>query len=380
MLHFFLVYVIISVRDYVNLVEYITERGKKMDKDHPNSSTRDNASVSADNSTKSNEHNSTHHSSSGHHHHRSYYPYGSSSHHSSSHHSSSHRSSHSSSSKKSSSKSKKSRTKYKSKSKKKLIIGAIVSLLILFSIAGYTVYNELILPRMVEPALEQVVSVMQDEKYVSAVTKELRRLYEDGQVSGSDVEKYLQAHDPSVADYMPGAVYTGKSENGSSEEKASSASSGTTGNSSEQKSDNSSAAKSSSTSSSDKSSGGTSKSSLGVNSVNVIDDDDTSTAAGSRYSNSVSHSYDLDTSDTNESEEKKQLSTEDLYAKAKRIMTPSDFSTAMSIGSKIDKCKAKSLINDNDALIAYVQSVLTPDEYSTGLTLYSKYYNELIGD
>ena len=59
-------------------------------------------------------------------------------------------------------------------------------------------------------------------------------------------------------------------------------------------------------------------------------------------------------------------------------MTPSDYSTAMAIGSKLDVSKAKSLMNDKDALMSYIQSSLTPDEYSTGLSLYAKYANAIL--
>ncbi len=318
---------------------------------------------------------SHHHNSSGHHHHShhhsSYAPYNSSSHHSSSHHSSSRRSS--SSGKTSANKSNK---KYKSKSKIKLIIGAVISLLIILGIAGYTVYRAVIVPRMIEPTLEQVAEVMQDEKYTSAITKELRRLYEAGQVSGTDVEKYLEANDPSVSDYIPGAVYSGKTENSSA---------GTASKSNAASENNQTAAsdKKSDSSKSESKSSGTSKSSMGVNSVKIIDENDNSTAAGSRYSDSAVNNYYLDTdsgSSDIQPEEKKKLTSEDLYAKAKKVMTPNDFSTASAIGSKLDVGKAKSLMNDNSALIAYIQSVLTPDEYSTALTIYSKYYNAIFED
>ena len=320
-------------------------------------------------------HSSSHHHSSGssHHHHRSYAPYNSS-HHSSSHHSSSHHSSdRRNSSKKSADKSNK---KYRSKSKTKLIIGAVISFLIILVIAGYTVYRAVIVPRMIEPALEQVAEVMQDEKYTSAITKELRRLYEAGQVSGTDVEKYLEANDPSVSDYIPGAVYSGKTENSSA---------GTASKSNAASENNQTAAsdKKSDSSKSESKSSGTSKSSMGVNSVKIIDENDNSTAAGSRYSDSAVNNYDLDTdsgSSDIQPEEKKKLTSEDLYAKAKKVMTPNDFSTASAIGSKLDVGKAKSLMNDNSALIAYIQSVLTPDEYSTALTIYSKYYNAIFED
>lgn len=247
---------------------------------------------------------------------------------------------------------------YKSKSKKKLIFGVVISSLILLIIAGYAVYKVFIVPKMIEPALEKVAEVMQDEKYTSAITNEIRRLYEAGQISGPDIEQYLKQHDAQSSEYIPDAVSKNDSDTPPESDPDSNSSD------SSQKENDSSSNKNNDTS----------KSSMGVNTVKIRDEN-TSVSNGSRYSeNSTSKEYNLDSSDKTPS--KPNYSS--IYERAKAVMTPSDYSTAIAIGSKIDTNKAKSLMNDREALIAYVQSTLTPDEYSTGLSLYAKYYNAII--
>lgn len=249
-----------------------------------------------------------------------------------------------------------------------LIWGVVISSLIILVIAGYAAYKIFIVPKMVEPALEKVAEVMQDDEYTSAITKEIRRLYEAGQVSGKDIEQYLEKHDANVSDYIPGAVYKGGSDTSSDSNTPSSDRTAAS-----QKQNDSSSNKSNDTSTNK--SNDTSTSSLGVSSVNIRDEN-TSAGSGSRYSeNNTSNEYNLDSSS---STQKKTNSSDSIYERAKAVMTPSDYSTAMAIGSKIDVGKAKSLMNDKDALMSYIQSTLTPDEYSTGLSLYAKYANAIL--
>lgn len=294
-------------------------------------------------------HHRHHHSSDGSHHHHSshssYYPYSGSNHHNTR---SKFKKVKVMNKRKGSQSSHNSRKNgYKKKTNRRLILAVVLSALVFLSIAGYAAYKIIIVPKIVEPALEKAAEVMLDDKYTAAITKEIRRLYEAGQVSGPDIEKYLTEHDENVSDYIPDAVYKGES-------------------------DNSAAAPSEKSTSAPKTEKqNTTKSSLGISTVKVRDENE---ETDSGVSDSNEYTLDSQPSDTVQ----KGSSSKDLYAKAKAVMSASDYSTAMEIGSKIDIGKAKSLMNDNAALINYIQSTLTPDEYSTALSLYAKYANAIL--
>ncbi|MDO5398878.1 MAG: hypothetical protein Q4G33_13215, partial [bacterium] len=296
-----------------------------------------------------------HHSEGSHRRHSSYYPYGGSDRHNTR---SKYKKVKKMNKRKSSHSSHRSREKgYKRKVNRRLILAVVLSAFVFLSIAGYAAYKIIIVPRLVEPALEKAAEVMLDDKYTSAITKEIRRLYEAGQVSGPEIEKYLTEHDENVSNYIPDAVYKGTSDTPTAAAPAE---------------------KESSAPKAEKKS--TSKSSLGISSVNVREDDEDHSSAdntdSSSYDISASNEYSLDSSSSGS--EKKTQTSKDLYAKAKEVMTASDFSTAVSIGSKIDVSKAKSLMNDQNALMSYIQSTLTPDEYSTAISLYAKYSNAIL--
>ena len=255
---------------------------------------------------------------------------------------------------------------YKRKVNRKLILAAVISALVFLSISGYAVYKLLIIPKLVEPALEKVAEVMLDDKYESAITKEIRRLYEAGQVSGPEIEKYLIDHDENVSDYIPDAVYKGGSYNPVSDQNN----------------------KATPTQAPKTSSQNKAKSSLGIHSVNVRNEDEdptdnitdntiTDNTTGNTDSNTApANGYPLDS--TSSSVLNKEYSSSELYAKAKAVMSASDYATAMTIASKIDINKIKSLKDDQTALVNYIQSTLTPDEYTTAISLYAKYANAIL--
>ncbi len=297
----------------------------------------------------SNEHSSEHteHSHSSHHHSGSH-------HHSSHHHSSSHHSSYSQPYGYGSSSSRSRRWKKQNKNavnysrkkkgslnksnKIKLIIAIIICVLILLAIAGYEIYNAYIVPNYVSPVLEEVVGVMQDEKYTSGITKEIQRLYDIGQISGPEIEQYLENHSETQA----------SEDNSTTEQKASQS--------------NNTAPQTNSTDSN----------TLGINSVKVKDN--TAQPSVHYYS---SQKKKLTPDNTVSMKELQNMSSDELYAKAKSIMSAEDFSAAMSLRSKISVSKVKELRNNSDALMQYIQSTLTADEYSNMLYIYAKYSNHL---
>lgn len=236
----------------------------------------------------------------------------------------------------------------KNNNKIKLIIAIIICILIILAIAAYEIYDSLILPNYVKPVLEEVVTVMQDDKYTDKITQEIRRLYDLGQISGDEVEHYLEQHEKNSS----------------------------TGNSSDVSTENNTAKTQSDSVSDDNSNSThtTSTSPLGQNRVNVNDND--SSTSGSHYYLDSSSSEPTAIPDS-EKINPATMSYDSLIAKAKSVMSADDFATAMSMKSKISLSKVKELRSDSSALLQYIQTSLTPDEYSTLLSLYAKYANIL---
>jgi len=226
------------------------------------------------------------------------------------------------------------------RNKLKLIIAIIICLLVLVSITVYEIYTAFIVPRIVKPVLEEVVTIMQDDRYTSGITREIKRLYEAGEIAGPEVEKYLEQH-------------TGtENESSHPEEKPPAQNTSTEQNNTDN-----------------------TTSSLGITPIKVKDNNSPSSKVN--YYSSGKKVTKPASDNTVSIKELQTMSSDELYAKAKSIMSAEDFSLAMSLRPKISVSKIKALKNDTTALMEYIKSVLTPEEYADMLYIYTKYSNHL---
>lgn len=309
-------------------------------------------------------HGGSHHdSSSHHHHHRSYSGDYHHSHSSSGHGSRKHRSRkyrrRCFSKRRKAAKQRKRGSMKKSKSKLKLIIASVICSIALLVIGGALFYEIHIVPKYIKPALSELSFMLQDEKFTNGITREIRRLYNEGLIYSKEVEDYLMRH-PELPDRTSAPKNDSEApvspQNNVPESGNTNTDDGKQRNSTE-----------------------TSVTGMGVAIVNVRDENSTDRSNSSYYgtSGSAQNNQSGTPSDTISVTELQTLSQDELYERAKKIMTPSDFAMALSLRPKLDLGKVKELRSDSQALLEYVQSALTPDEYSTMLTIYAKYANHL---
>lgn len=237
-----------------------------------------------------------------------------------------------------------------------IVLVSVVVFVGLIAAAGAGLYKYYVVPNYIEPALVQVTSIFDDDDFTEGITKEIKRLKEEGKLSGEEVEKYLAKH----------------------EEKASESADASAGDASESAADK--------TDGSGASSGGETaqtQSNLGMANIKVRDESsESSGSARTHYykdSGDGGADYELEgetPKNTVSKSDLKDMSSEELYAKAKSIMSAADFSKAMALKDKVDISRLKALkAEGGSAVTAYLQEVLTESEYLDALDIYMRYEN-----
>ena len=239
----------------------------------------------------------------------------------------------------------------------KIILVAVITAVIILAAAGVGIYKFYLVPNYIEPALVKVTEVMEDDEFSTGITKQIKRLYDQGKLTGAQIEEYLAKHSSELKSDNAEEDISLQNENEEDSEAFAQDENGV-----EQQNENDV------------------NSQLGIESVKIKDENDESS------NDSRIHYYKDDDSNNNSSSESsasdktvskselRTMSSDELYEKAKSIMSASDFSRAMAIKNKIDISTAVSMKNQGmDALNSYLQSALTENEYLDALDLYVKY-------
>lgn len=238
----------------------------------------------------------------------------------------------------------------------KIILVAVITAVIILAAAGVGIYKFYLVPNYIEPALVKVTEVMEDDEFSTGITKQIKKLYDQGKLTGAQIEEYLAKHSSELKSDNAGEDISLQNEEENSDAFSQDE------NEAEQQNENDV------------------NSQLGIESVKIKDENDESS------NDSRTHYYKDDDSNNNSSSESsasdktvskselRTMSSDELYEKAKSIMSASDFSRAMAIKNKIDISTAVSMKNQGmDALNSYLQSALTENEYLDALDLYVKY-------
>lgn len=239
----------------------------------------------------------------------------------------------------------------------KIILVAVITAVIILAAAGVGIYKFYLVPNYIEPALVKVTEVMEDDEFSTGITKQIKRLYDQGKLTGAQIEEYLAKHSSELKSDNAEEDISLQNKNEEDSEAFAQDENGV-----EQQNENDV------------------NSQLGIESVKIKDENDESS------NDSRTHYYKDDDSNNNSSSESsasdktvskselRTMSSDELYEKAKSIMSASDFSRAMAIKNKIDISTAVSMKNQGmDALNSYLQSALTENEYLDALDLYVKY-------
>lgn len=240
----------------------------------------------------------------------------------------------------------------------KIILVAVITAVIILAAAGVGIYKFYLVPNYIEPALVKVTEVMEDDEFSTGITKQIKRLYDQGKLTGAQIEEYLAKHSSELKSDNAEEDISLKNENEEDSEAFAQDENGI-----EQQNENNV------------------NSQLGIESVKIKDEnDESSNDSRTHYYKDDDDSNDNLSSESSASDktvsksELRTMSADELYEKAKSIMSASDFSRAMAIKNKIDISTAVSMKNQGmDALNSYLQSALTENEYLDALDLYVKY-------
>lgn len=208
----------------------------------------------------------------------------------------------------------------------KLVLGAVVLAIVLIAVGGFAVFRLYLVPRYIEPMLETMSGILNDEEVQTEISEAAKELAQKGLIDSKLVDDYINSikkpEDP--------------------------------GDDSESENSNSN-----SDSYYDE------ENSVGAKNIKVQDGEEKKYGYGN--SSKESHKADSDVLDSLSESEK------NLYDRIKSEVDAKDLARAYELFDKIDMNRVRGLISDRAALKEYITSVLSEEEYSEAMELYLKY-------
>lgn len=211
----------------------------------------------------------------------------------------------------------------------KLVLAAVISAIIIIAAGAFAVFHFYVVPRYIEPVLETLSGILNDEEVQEEISEAAKELSEKGLIDSKLVDDYINSIKKPENTNEDSEIENSNINDDSYYDE---------------------------------------ENSVGAKNIKVQDGEEKKYGYGnSSNSSKESHQADRDVSDLLSESEK------NLYDRIKSEVDAKDLSRAYELLDKIDMSHVRSLLSDRAALKEYITSVLSEEEYSEAMELYLKY-------